>query len=82
MLFRSGTIPESPSPQARVELMIRHTRLALDSLHYGSDIATMRAMRSRLLAYAKGIPGAKPLRAQLARVESLEQLQEILSPLR
>ncbi len=80
--LETGTIPESPSPQARVELMIRHTRLALDSLHYGSDIATMRAMRSRLLAYAKGIPGAKPLRVQLARVESLEQLQEILSPLR
>ncbi len=77
----TGIIPEPPSAELRLELMLRHTRLALESEHYGSVINTMRAMRSRLLAYAKGIPGTKPLRPQLSRVESYEQLCELLSPL-
>ena len=38
----------------------------------------MRAMRSRLLAYAKGIPGTKPLRPRLSRVASYEELCSIL----
>ena len=38
--------------------------------------------RARLLAYAKGIPGTKPLRPQLSRVASLAELESILSTLR
>ena len=62
--------------------MLRHTRMAIESEHYGNELITMRAMRARLLAYAKGIPGSKPLRPALARVSSLQELQDILSPLR
>ena len=38
----------------------------------------MRAMRARLLAYAKGIPGTKPLRPRLSRVASYTELVDIL----
>ncbi len=79
--LETGEIAPPPTPQQKVELMLRHTRLALSSGHYGSELTTMRAMRSRLLSYGKGIPGCKPLRPQLARVASLEELQQILSQL-
>ncbi len=79
--LKTGKIPAAPSASERIALMLRHTKLSLDSGHYGSVISTMRAMRSRLLSYAKGIPGTKALRPQLSRIESYEQLEELLTPL-
>lgn len=79
--LQTGQIAEPPTPQQKIELMLRHTRLALESGHYGSELTTMRAMRSRLLSYGKGIPGCKPLRPQLARVACMEELQAILGSL-
>ena len=74
----TGEIAPEPTPSERINFMIRHTRMALESNHYGDEIFTMRAMRARLLAYAKGIPGTKPLRPLLSRVASLQELQDIL----
>ena len=74
----TGEIAPEPTPAERINFMIRHTRMALESNHYGDEIFTMRAMRARLLAYAKGIPGTKPLRPLLSRVASLQELQDIL----
>lgn len=78
----TGEIPEEPTVNERLDFMLRHTSMAIESLHYGDELITMRAMRARILAYAKGIPGAKPLRPQLARVSSLAELETILAPLR
>ncbi len=75
----TGTPPPEPTAGERLDFMLRHTRLAIESRHYGDELPTMRAMRARLLAYAKGIPGTKPLRPQLSRVASYTELQEILS---
>ena len=77
-----GSIPPEPSTGEKLDFMLRHTRMAIESEHYGNELITMRAMRARLLAYAKGIPGSKPLRPALARVSSLKELQDILTPLR
>lgn len=77
----SGSIPPEPTTGEKLDFMLRHTRMAIESEHYGNELITMRAMRARLLAYAKGIPGSKPLRPALARVSSLQELQDILSPL-
>lgn len=77
----TGAVPAPPSAGERISFMLRHARLAVESRHYGDELPTMRAMRSRLLAYAKGIPGTKALRPQLSRVSSLAELQDILSPL-
>ncbi len=74
----SGCIPPEPSPGERLDFMLRHTRMALESHHYGEELTTMRAMRARLLAYAKGIPGTKPLRPRLSRVASYAELTDIL----
>lgn len=78
----TGCIPPPPSTGERLDFMLRHTRMALESGHYGDELPTMRAMRSRLLAYAKGIPGAKPLRPQLSRVASYAELEDLLGTLR
>ncbi len=77
----TGNTPPEPTPAERIAFMLRHTRMALESHHYGEELTTMRAMRARLLAYAKGIPGTKPLRPQLSRVASLAELEELLSRL-
>lgn len=76
LLSTGQELPE-PSPSERVAFMLRHTRLAIESRHYGDEPATMRAMRSRLLAYAKGIPGTKPLRPGLSRVSSYAELEKM-----
>lgn len=77
----TGEIADDPTPQERINFMLRHTRMALDSGHYGEELSTMRAMRARLLAYAKGIPGTKALRPLLSRVASLAELESILHSL-
>lgn len=77
-LLATGELLPEPTVAERVRFILRHTRLAIESCHYGDELPTMRAMRSRLLAYAKGIPGAKPLRPALSRVASYAELEDIL----
>lgn len=79
--LQTGELLPPPPPAERIAFMLRHTRMALESQHYGGELTTMRAMRARLLAYAKGIPGTKPLRPLLSRVESYAALESVLQPL-
>ena len=79
--LQTGCIQPEPTAVEKLHFMLRHTRMAIQSGHYGEELVTMRAMRARLLAYAKGIPGTKPLRPALARVGSYDELQDILLPL-
>lgn len=58
-------------------MMLHHSRLAVDSQHYGDTLRCMSHMRSRLINYLKGFPGAKELRARLVRVETVEDLERI-----
>ncbi len=74
-----GAVPPPPTAAERIAFMLRHARMALESRHYGEELQTMRAMRARLLAYAKGVPGTKPLRPRLARVASYAELEAILA---
>lgn len=77
----TGTVPPDPTPSEKIAFVLRHARMAVESRHYGDELPTMRALRSRLLAYAKGIPGTKLLRPQLSRVASLAALEECLCDL-
>lgn len=61
----------------RWQLIVRHCRLALGSNRYGNERQTIMAMRSRLMAYCKGFPGAKPLRRRLSTVASLTEIEEV-----
>jgi tRNA-dihydrouridine synthase B len=64
-------------PEERWELVLRHCRLAVSSGHYGDESQTLTSMRSRLMAYCKGLPGAKALRQQLCHVTSLGEVEDL-----
>lgn len=77
-LLRTGELLPEPTPRQRVSFILRHVRLTLESGIYGDEACTLRTMRSRILAYAKGLPSSKQLRSQLARVSSLDELTTAL----
>ena len=69
-----------PAPlEERWLLIRRHCFLATQSDRYGNERQTMMAMRSRLMAYCKGFPGAKPLRKALCGVCSVAELEDIIA---
>lgn len=63
--------------EARWELVLRHCRLAVESSRYGSEKQTLTAMRSRLMAYCKGFPGARELRQRLCHVASVAEVEDL-----
>ncbi len=75
--LKSGELPPRPSIAERWSLVLRHCRLAVESDRYGDEKHTLMAMRSRLMTYCKGFPGAKPLRQQLSQVTSIADVEEI-----
>ncbi len=50
---------------------------AREIAHQGSELHAMQSMRTQLMAYSRGMPEAKRLRASFAHVASLAQLDEI-----
>ena len=72
-LETGGILPET-LVEERWELVLRHCRLAVDSRRNGDERQTLTAMRSRLMAYCKGFPGAKELRQKLCQVSSIAQV--------
>ena len=70
---------ESPeiTLEERWELVLRHCRMAVESGRYGSETQTLTAMRSRLMAYCKGFPGARELRQKLCHVSSVTAIEDL-----
>ena len=67
-----------PAPlDTRWKLIVRHARLALATGRYGDERHTMQAMRSRLMAYSRGLPHGKKLRVRFAGVISIPELEDI-----
>jgi len=75
--LQHNELPEKPSVDERWKFIIRHCRLAVESDRYGDERHTLMAMRSRLMTYCKGFPGAKPLRQKLCQVTCVEEVEEI-----
>ncbi len=73
----TGRKPLEATLEERWELVLRHMRMALDSGRYGTEATTVTAMRSRLMAYCKGFPGARELRQKLCHVASLAEVEEL-----
>jgi nifR3 family TIM-barrel protein len=55
--------------------IVRHCRWKVEA--EGSEAHAMAAMRSRLMAYSRGMPEAKRLRERFAHVASLAELEDI-----
>ena len=68
-------------PPASIEdrwaLIKRHCKMATECNRYGNELQTMQAMRSRLMAYSRGLPNGKRLRSTFATVSSLAHLDDI-----
>ncbi len=77
--LKHGEIPTKPTVEERWEFIFRHCKLAVESDRYGDERHTLMAMRSRLMTYCKGFPGAKPLRQKLSQVQSIADVEKVAS---
>lgn len=75
----TGEHPEPVCVTERWKMIIRHCSMAMESDRYGNERQTIMAMRSRLMTYCKGFPGAKPLRQRLCHVSSLAEVEDVAS---
>jgi nifR3 family TIM-barrel protein len=73
----TGQLPPLPPLAAQWALVRRHCVLAIEAR--GAERPALHSMRARLMAYSRGMPGAKGLRSRFADVESLAQLDDIIA---
>lgn len=76
-LLDHGYLPPQKTLEEKWQLIIRHSRMALESGRYGNELHTMKFMRTRLVAYTKGFPNARELRSKLVRIASLHDLEAL-----
>jgi nifR3 family TIM-barrel protein len=65
----------APTLMERWDLVLRHCR---EEVVRRGETHGMHGMRGRLMAYTRGMPGARPLRAALSKVATLLQLEDII----
>ena len=70
-----GTLHPSPSLEEQWALILRHCRWKVQV--EGSELHAMQAMRTRLMAYSRGMPEAKYLRLRFAHIASIAELEDI-----
>ncbi len=75
--IETGAMLPETGVEERWELVIRHCKLAVNSRRNGNEKQTLTAMRSRLMAYCKGFPGAKELRQKLCHVSSVTEVEDL-----
>jgi len=73
--LRTGVVPPPPTLEERWGWIRRHCALAVE--RRGAEVPAMHSMRSRLMAYTRGLPGSRNLRVAFSKVESLEGLDAI-----
>ncbi len=73
--FRGGEAPAAPTLPDRWDLIEDHCRQELERWRQRGK--GMHAMRSRLMAYSRGLPASRELRRRFGGVETLEELADI-----
>ncbi len=71
----TGELLPPPDTAAQWGHIRRHCQLAVEKR--GHERSALHSMRSRLMAYSRGMSGAKGLRARFAQVETLQGLDAI-----
>jgi tRNA-dihydrouridine synthase B len=75
--FETGEELPEATPQERWSLILRHCRMALEWGRYGDERHTLQSMRSRLMAYSRGLRNGRNLRTRFSTVESVTELEDI-----
>ena len=73
---RTGILPARPTRQEIKQTMLRHARLQIE---FKGDYLGIREMRKHVAWYTKGMEGSAKLRDDINRVESYEDLEELLN---
>lgn len=74
-LMQTGEAPPEPPLDSRWAFIRRHCALVVAA--EGDELHAMSKMRSRLMAYSRGLPGARHLREDFAKIGSLAELDII-----
>ncbi|MDB6133472.1 MAG: tRNA dihydrouridine synthase DusB [Verrucomicrobiales bacterium] len=75
--LETGTQPEPVPAEDRWAFMLRHCRLAMETGRFINERALVQSLRSRLMAYSKGLPGSRLLRTRFCHVQSMMELEDI-----
>ncbi|HEX7194857.1 MAG TPA: tRNA dihydrouridine synthase DusB [Chthoniobacterales bacterium] len=73
--LKTGSLVHEPSIEDRWSHILRHCRMAV--AESSSEQHAITAMRGRLMAYSKGMPGSRTLRAELQQVASLQDVRDV-----
>jgi tRNA-dihydrouridine synthase B len=73
--LQTGDVFPEPLIDERWSHILRHCRMAVADGN--SERHTMAAMRGRLMAYSKGMPGGRALRSELQHVSSVAHVEAI-----
>jgi len=74
--LEGGACPEPPALREQWEFIIHHCEKEIEWWG-GREEPAMKAMRARLMAYTRGMPGGARLRERLQKVESLDEIRAI-----
>jgi tRNA-dihydrouridine synthase B len=73
--LENGSLVHEPLIEERWSHILRHCRMAV--AESSSEHHAITAMRARLMAYSKGMPGSRMLRAELQQVASLQDVRDV-----
>lgn len=75
--LRGEDIPSEPTLGEVAQIIVRHAELMA---HYDGEAHATRDIRKHIGWYLRGFPVGGEVRSELARVESLQQLRNLLAP--
>jgi nifR3 family TIM-barrel protein len=73
----TGVQPAPVAADERWAFILRHIRMATEHGRYGAEKFTVQAMRSRLMAYSKGLPAGRRLRERFCHTQSIMELEDL-----
>lgn len=75
--LETGEHPSPLSLEERWSFILRHARLLIEWGKFSHEKFAMQSLRSRLMAYSKGLPGGKLLRSRFATLSSISELEDL-----
>jgi tRNA-dihydrouridine synthase B len=73
----TGEHPSPVSLEERWELIIRHARMLIEWGKFSAEKYAIQSLRSRLMAYSKGLPAGKLLRTRFSTISSLAEIEDL-----